>query len=96
MPPVPHVCPPPTKQNSFKIQALNFTEDEEVFDDVTAEEYEKAVEECNAMEKKWRLFKKCVLFVFHILHCSHSLHPTSPPAANDTKHSLRLFAKTNF
>jgi len=31
---------------------------EEVFEDVTAEEYEKAVEQYTSMEKKWRLFKK--------------------------------------
>lgn len=39
-------------------QALNMTNVEEVFEDVTAEEYEKAAKQYTSVEKKWRLFKK--------------------------------------
>jgi hypothetical protein len=37
-------------------QALDAND--EVFDDVTTDEYEKAVKQYANMEKKWRLFKK--------------------------------------
>lgn len=51
---------PSTCLHSSDNQALETAavKEEEVFADVTVEEYEKAVEEANAKEKKWRLFKK--------------------------------------
>jgi hypothetical protein len=44
--------------NQSTQQALSFVDIEEVFADVTEEEYEKAIKESDSMEKKWRLFKK--------------------------------------